>query len=51
MLLCFANTGPHLQHAGNTGVNLSSGLVARLSKHPNIAGVKDSGGNIVQISR
>lgn len=35
---------------GNTGVNLSSGLVVRLSTHPNIVGVKDSSGNIVQIS-
>ncbi len=35
---------------GNTGVNLSSSLVVRLSKHPNIVGVKDSSGNIVQIS-
>lgn len=35
---------------GNTGVNLSSGLVVRLSANPNIAGVKDSSGNIVQIS-
>ena len=35
---------------GNTGLNLSSSLVARLSDHPNIVGVKDSGGNIVQIS-
>jgi 4-hydroxy-2-oxoglutarate aldolase len=35
---------------GNTGLNLSSSLVVRLSKHPNIAGVKDSSGNIVQIS-
>lgn len=35
---------------GNTGVNLSSGLVVRLSQHPNIVGVKDSSGNIVQIS-
>lgn len=35
---------------GNTGVNLSSGLVVRLSAHPNIAGIKDSSGNIVQIS-
>ncbi len=35
---------------GNTGLNMSSSLVARLSGHPNIAGVKDSGGNIVQIS-
>ena len=35
---------------GNTGVNLTSSLVIRLSTHPNIAGVKDSSGNIVQIS-
>lgn len=35
---------------GNTGVNLSSGLVVRLAAHPNIVGVKDSSGNIVQIS-
>ncbi len=35
---------------GNTGINMSSSLVAGLSNHPNIAGVKDSGGNIVQIS-
>jgi len=34
----------------NTGVNLSSALVVKLSSHPNIVGVKDSGGNIVQIS-
>jgi 4-hydroxy-2-oxoglutarate aldolase len=35
---------------GNTGVNLSCSLVVRLSQHPNIVGVKDSSGNIVQIS-
>ncbi len=35
---------------GNTSLNLSSSLVARLAGHPNIVGVKDSGGNIVQIS-
>jgi len=35
---------------GNTGINLSSALISGLSKHPNIAGVKDTGGNIVQIS-
>lgn len=34
----------------NTGVNLSSALIARLSKHPNIAGIKDTSGNIVQLS-
>ncbi len=34
---------------GNTGLNLSSGLVAEVSYHPNIVGIKDSGGNIVQI--
>ncbi len=35
---------------GNSGINLSSKLVAELSKHPNIIGLKDSGGNIVQIA-
>ncbi len=35
---------------GNTGLNLTSGLVAELSHHPNIIGIKDSGGNIVQIA-
>ena len=35
---------------GNTGINLSSALIARLSNHPNIAGVKDTGGNIVQLA-
>ena len=35
---------------GNTGINLSSALITRLSKHPNIAGIKDTGGNIVQIA-
>lgn len=34
----------------NTGINLSSALVTRLANHPNIIGVKDSSGNIVQIS-
>lgn len=33
----------------NTGINISSKLVAELSKHPNIMGMKDSSGNIVQI--
>ena len=35
---------------GNSGINLPSSLVIKLSAHPNIKGVKDSGGNIVQIS-
>lgn len=35
---------------GNSGINLSSSLVIKLSAHKNIVGVKDSGGNIVQIS-
>ncbi|HPI97523.1 MAG TPA: dihydrodipicolinate synthase family protein [Synergistales bacterium] len=35
---------------GNTGINMSAALLSRLSLHPNIAGVKDSSGNIVQIS-
>ena len=35
---------------GNTGVNTSSSLLVKLSKHPNIIGVKDTSGNIVQIA-
>lgn len=35
---------------GNTGVNLSSALTLKLAAHPNIVGIKDSGGNIVQIA-
>ena len=34
----------------NSGVNLSSSLIIKLSAHPNIKGLKDSSGNIVQIS-
>lgn len=34
----------------NTGVNMSSALQAKLSHHPNIVGVKDTSGNIVQIT-
>lgn len=34
---------------GNTGLNMDSNLVAELSHHPNIVGLKDSGGNLVQI--
>ena len=34
----------------NTTINLSAKLVAELSCHPNIIGVKDSSGNIVQIA-
>jgi 4-hydroxy-2-oxoglutarate aldolase len=33
-----------------TGINLSAGLVARLAKLPNIAGVKDTSANLVQIA-
>ena len=33
----------------STGINLSSGLLARLAKVPNIAGVKDTSANLVQI--
>jgi 4-hydroxy-2-oxoglutarate aldolase len=35
---------------GNSGINLSAHLVAELSYHPNIIGIKDTGGNIVQIA-
>ncbi len=34
----------------NTGVNISASLAIECSKHPNIVGLKDSGGNIVQIA-
>ncbi|MFO7953095.1 MAG: dihydrodipicolinate synthase family protein [Bacillota bacterium] len=34
----------------NTGINMSVPLVVELSKHQNIAGIKDSSGNIVQIA-
>ena len=34
----------------NTGINLSSSLIAKLSKHPNIVGIKDTSGNIVQLA-
>lgn len=34
----------------NTGVNMSANLVAGLSRHPNIVGIKDSSGNITQIA-
>jgi 4-hydroxy-2-oxoglutarate aldolase len=34
----------------NTGINMSSALITRLAQHENIVGVKDSGGNIVQIA-
>lgn len=33
-----------------TGINMEPGLVARLSEHPNILGIKDSSGNIGQLS-
>lgn len=32
-----------------TGVNMESDLVAKLSSHPNIVGIKDSSGNIEQL--
>lgn len=34
----------------NTGVNLGAELAIALSSHPNIVGIKDSSGNIVQIA-
>lgn len=33
----------------NTGVDLSAGTVVDLAQHPNIAGIKDSSGNVVKI--
>ncbi len=35
---------------GNSGINVSAAVTAKLAKHPNIIGEKDSGGNIVQIT-
>ena len=35
---------------GNAGINIPSSLTVKLSGHPNIVGIKDSGGNIVQIA-
>jgi len=35
---------------GNTGINMPSSLMIQLAEHPNIVGVKDSSGNIVQIA-
>jgi 4-hydroxy-2-oxoglutarate aldolase len=34
----------------NAGINISARLAVELSKHPNIIGIKDSGGSIVQIA-
>lgn len=34
----------------NTGINLSSSLVIRLARHPNIIGIKDTSGNIIQMA-
>jgi 4-hydroxy-2-oxoglutarate aldolase len=33
----------------NTNVDMNAELIVRLSQHPNIAGVKDSGGNLAKI--
>jgi len=35
----------------NTGLDLSVSVIARLAKHPNIVGVKDSGGDITKIGQ
>lgn len=35
---------------GNTGINLTAALIAKLAKHPNITGIKDTSGNIVQLA-
>jgi 4-hydroxy-2-oxoglutarate aldolase len=34
----------------NAGINISAKVAVELAKHPNIIGIKDSGGNIVQIA-
>ncbi|SFI15390.1 4-hydroxy-2-oxoglutarate aldolase [Tindallia magadiensis] len=36
---------------GNTGINMPASLVVKLSCHPNILGIKDTAGNIVQLSQ
>lgn len=36
---------------GNTGINMPASLVIKLSHHPNIVGIKDTAGNIVQLSQ
>jgi 4-hydroxy-2-oxoglutarate aldolase len=33
----------------NTGIDLPADVVARLSRHPNIVGMKDSGGDVAKI--
>jgi 4-hydroxy-2-oxoglutarate aldolase len=33
----------------NTAIDLAADVVARLSRHPNIVGVKDSGGDVAKI--
>ena len=35
---------------GFTGINMTPDLIGRLSRHPNIAGVKDGTGNVVQLA-
>ena len=35
---------------GNTGININSSVIAKLSKHDNIVGIKDTSGNIVQMA-
>ena len=32
-----------------THINMTAGLVAKLSRHPNIVGIKDSTGNVIQL--
>jgi 4-hydroxy-2-oxoglutarate aldolase len=35
----------------NTGINLEPDTVARIAQHPNVAGIKDSSGNIAQAAQ
>ncbi|HSJ57815.1 MAG TPA: dihydrodipicolinate synthase family protein [Anaerolineae bacterium] len=35
---------------GNTGVNVDAATVARIAEHPNVIGIKDTGGNITQLA-
>jgi 4-hydroxy-2-oxoglutarate aldolase len=34
----------------NTGIDMNAELILKLSQHPNIAGVKDSGGNVAKMA-
>ena len=35
----------------NTGIDLNANQIAELAKHPNIIGLKDSGGNVAKLGQ